>query len=402
MSEEQKNEIMEEKEVLNTTDDFDEEDDEEEEESEDEKHINVEYTTDDFREVLKEVGGIPVSAAAAKIETEKAQKTRSEYVRERLAANKDREKRRQEREIFLTGWGALETAMRNSKILSAMITGVETKRETGQVLMTMIIEGRYKAVIPFREFYRDYPIDENTIEPRGRNSRVNRERRFAKKQKGQTVPFVVTNMDLNRDDFTDHAIICSRKKALAILEKINYEPQRDGHTNIEEDEIYESTIISIGDHGLWVNLAGIDCHMELRDITFRYVYDLERIYTPGSKLRVKVEKITRDDDGNHYVQLNAKAAELESAKEKEYLLAIGTETDMVITAVNFKKTILFLGWLPYYEMPAIASYVPAEALEDRTLSGYTARVQVVRFGENGMVICICTGLEKTTNFERKL
>ena len=371
-----------------------------EEENEEEEHINIEYSTEDFREALKGLGGgIPVSAPAVEKAKETGKLSRTTYVRQRVAANKEREQRRQERETFLSGWAGLETAMKNNKILTAQITGVETKIEIEQVLLSVIIDKRYKASIPFRELYRDYPIDERTIEERGRNSRLNRERRFAKKFKGQTVPFCITHMELNKDDFTDHSIMCSRKKAIGILEQINYEPQRDGHTNIEEGGVYDATILTIGKQGMWVNLAGVDCHMELRNITHQYVYDLERIYKPGTPLKVLVEKITKKDSG-YVAELNAKAAELESAKERSYLLDIGTETDMIITAINTKKTILFLGWLPYYEMPAIASYVPPDAVEFRTTSGDTARVQVVEFGQNGMVICRCTGLEQTTNFDR--
>lgn len=374
------------------------------EDENEEEHINVETTVEDFRQELAAIGGIEISGTA-KVTEEK--KTRSAYVRERVAASQERERRRKEKEIFLTGWGGLRTAMQNSKILSAQITGVVMNTKIEQVFLNMIIDDRYKAIIPFGELYRDYPIDESTIDPnvkRGRDSRLNRERRFAKKFKGQTVPFCITHMELPDDNnFQDHSIICSRRKALAVLEKVNYVPQRDGHTNIEEGGVYDADIVTIGKQGLWVNLAGVDAHMDLRNITYQYVYDLEKVYLPGTKLKVLVEKISTDEDGNHKLYLNAKQAELASAKEREYLLDIGTETDMIVSAVNYSKNkniVLFLGWLPYYRMPALASYVPPEAVMERVDSGRTVRVSITRVAENGMIVCRCTGIEEISNFDK--
>ena len=53
-----------------------------------------------------------------------------------------------------------------------------------------------------------------------------------------------------------------------------------------------------------------------------------------------------------------------------------------------------IGWLPLYEMPAVATYISANALWKAIVPGTRVHVIVTRVTKSGIVRCVCIGVEE--------
>ncbi len=352
-------------------------------------------------------------------EPEGAAPTARELERSRRESNISRKEREAERiahtsenQKFYAGISGLQEAQRRKKImrgevaaveaLSAAGTGVEAQRKI--VMLSIMVEGRFKVMIPFEEFFRDNPIDMDTVDlksPEGLVSFNRRQRQLAEKMWGATVDFLVTNVIVKSPN--DYSIAGSRRQALEILEKRNYISADGGAPYISIGDTRPATILSVGQYNLFTNVGGVDVSIPLRDITYRYVTNLASEFRVGEALTVEIMNVKqRPRDGRVELEVNAKAAELREAKERQKsgIISEGTVTLGIITSIRQSRTkankIVIHAYLPYFNMPAVVRAMDPSALSIAPQAGDEMRLRVIGFAESGFVLTVCHGFHNAS------
>ena len=313
----------------------------------------------------------------------------------------DAEKRREKKE-FLSDWSAMQTAMHRNVYQEATVAGVEEIPGYDEVFLVFFLKDKYRCLMPFGEIYRsDYGIDIETSKdaPKtGRNSLISRKRQMARKFIDVKIPFCITNMELTDPDYPeDHIIFTSRRKANAILERINYEPRANGQALIQEGSVQVGTIVNLDTHGMLINVGGVDTLMPVWDITHRYVFNLYKEYRTGEQIKVVVRKIEKDPEIGYKISVSAREVELIEAKKNIHKLPKNkkAEANMTVTNtyMNSKNDILFNGWLENYNMPAVALFAPTMAINDPIKPGRVIRVRIQQQGRDGKIQCVVTRIE---------
>ena len=88
---------------------------------------------------------------------------------------------------------------------------------------------------------------------------------MSEKLYGVETPFLITNMELGEASFQgDYSIAASRRKALEIIEKVNFEPDpATGVARLEEGTFVNAPLISVGNFGLTACIGGIDTQLSV-------------------------------------------------------------------------------------------------------------------------------------------
>ena len=331
--------------------------------------------------------------------------SRRAVIRAKAENASEQKEKRKERAEFLSEWGSLQSAMHNGIYMEEIVAGVEEIPEYDEIFLSFFIKEKYRCLMPFSEIFReDMGIDMSTVDKtikKGKDSLINRKKQMARKFIGIKVPFVITNMELKNIEYPeDHLILASRRKALAIIEKINYEPKKKAPANIQEGNIEIGTIVNLAANGMLINVGGVDTLMPLHQITHRFVFNLyqEKQYQPGQNIRVIVTSIKHDPNVGYVITVNAKNIELLEAKKYSYKLPKNkkAECNMIVTNGFLSPTlecVMFNGWLERYNMPALAMFVPTGAMKDPIHPGRVVRVKIGKQRPDGKVECVVTRIE---------
>lgn len=338
-------------------------------------------------------------------------KSRAEVLRDARQREMERMIARQERERFLAGWSTLRTAMRRHSIVNGVVSSVEIRHVGGPdevtediVLLAVMLDGGYKVLVPFEEFYQENPVDMRTATNldtvEGQRELTRRKKALAEKLYELQIPLIIVDMEMNDRDENgayDYAIVGSRRKALDIIEMQNFGAGRGGNQVINEGDMVPATITSVSIHGVAVVVGGVDTRIPMRLLTFRYLLDARTAYHVGQELLVYVNKIETLPNGRHEIEVSAKQSELQSARMRQKLLPIGTSTLGVITSVRPAPArpdipagaLNITAYLKMYDMPAIVRGLPVAYLGRPPIAGDEVRLVVLGFTPAGFVVADC-------------
>ena len=336
--------------------------------------------------------------------------TRSEALRDARMREMERAIAREERERFLSGWSSLQTAMRRHSIVNGVVSGVEIREVVGGdgtsvdlVLLSIMVDGGYKVLVPFDEFYQYNPIDMQTVDlatSAGRRNYTRRRRALAEKLYELKIPMIITDMKMNDPDENgsyDYAIVGSRRRALDIQEMQAFGRTRNGGPMIKEGDMLQATITSVSVHTVAVVLGGVDVRIPMWHLTYRYLLDARTQYRVGQTLWVYVREIKELENGHHQMSLDARVMELQAAKAKQKLLPIGSSTLGVITAVRHvdpnaqhpEGSLNITAYLKMFDMPAVVRGLPPSYLGREPVSGDELRLIVRGYSRLGFVVADC-------------
>lgn len=338
-----------------------------------------------------------------------AGKSRAEVLSNARQREMERAIAREERERFLSGWSALQTAMRRRSIVNGVVSSVEVRQmddaehSVDLVLLAVMVDGGYKVLVPFEEFYQENPVDMQTVDlstEDGRREYTRRRRALAEKLYELKIPMLITDMQMNdRDEngMYDYAIVASRRRALDIQEALSFGGGRSGAALIKEGEMVQATITSVAVHAVAVVLGGVDVRIPMRLLTYRYLLDARTKYRVGDTLWVYVRQVKELPNGRHAMLLDARMAELHAARMKQKLLPIGTSTLGVITSVRHidptaerpEGALNITAYLKMYDMPAVVRGLPVSYLGREPISGDELRLVVRGFSRMGFVVAEC-------------
>ena len=345
-------------------------------------------------------------------EAQKLERERREDNINRMLRSQQRAERNEKNQKFYAGISALQEAMRRKLILHGTVASVEqlSVANTGAAaqrvttMLGVILDGRFKVLIPFAEFYRDNPIDMSKVDLKSGEGVENfnrRQRQLAERLYGCNIDFVVTHVEVT--DPNDYRIAGSRRQAMEILEMRNYVSANDGDPYIHVGDVRDADIISVGAHGLFCNVAGVDVSIPLRDVTFQYVTNLNDLYKSGDKIEVDIMDISRRADGRVELAVSAKAAELRDAKERQAggFIPAGTATVGIITSIRRSQRdpdkIVIHAYLPHFKMPAVVASMNPNTLAAAPQAGDYLRLVVTGFSDSGFVRANCRGFHNVIN-----
>lgn len=349
-------------------------------------------------------------------EAQKLERERREENIDRMLRSQQRAERNEKNQKFFAGISALQEAMRRKRILHGSVASVEQVSVAGTgaaaqrttTLMGVMLDERFKVYIPFEEFYRDNPIDMNKVDLNSEEGIADfgrRQRQMSERLYGCNIDFIITNVIAVSPN--DYSVSGSRRQAMEILEMRNYISANDGDPYIRIGDVREADIISVGSFGLFCNVAGVDVSIPLRDVTFQYVTNLNNLYKSGDKIEVDIMDISRRKDGHVELAVNAKAAELRSAKERQDsgVLRIGTTTIGQITSIRRSmrdpNRIVINAYLPYFKMPAVVSSMNPNTLAAAPQAGDMLRLVVTGFSDSGFVRTNCRGFHNVVNLTNR-
>lgn len=282
----------------------------------------------------------------------KGKPTRADVLREARQRRMARSESVRAYQEFLIGLSSLKVAARNHSIVNGLVSHIEQRNDVDSkipsVMIIALVEGRYQVSIPFDEFYQENPIDMATVNMEtkaGREEYVNRCATMAAKLYSLNVPMVITTIQV--DESTDaeagvpaYVIVASRKAALDIIEEANYGDRPDGDgPRIQEGDFVRAQITTVSRDGIAVVVGGVDTRVHLHALTFEYLVDARTKYKVGQEIMVQVEKIIKEKDGHHVVEVNCKNPELERAKQMRNALPIDSIVFGVVSSVTANKKV---------------------------------------------------------------
>lgn len=336
--------------------------------------------------------------------------TRFEVLNDARMREMERAMAREERERFLSGWSALETAMHRHSIVHGVVSGVEVRQiasSTGPavdlVLLAVMVDGGYKVLVPFDEFYQDNPVDMQTVNletSEGRREYTRRRRALAEKLYELRIPLIITDMKMKEQDengMYDYAVVGSRRRALTIQEMQTFGGNRRGAPLLHEGDMARATITAVSVYAVAVVLGGVDVRIPMRLLTYRYLLDARTRFHTGQELWVYVRQIKELENGHHTMVLDARMAELQAARMKQKLLPVGSSTLGVITSVRHvdptperpNGSLNITAYLKMYDMPAVVRGLPVSYLGREPISGDELRLVVRGFTRMGFVVANC-------------
>lgn len=345
--------------------------------------------------------------------------SRSQRLRAREELNREREALVRERNEFLIGWDALNTARARNTVLRAPVVAVEIKsigprgdnnQSRREVFLVSSINGRYKILIPFHEIYQDNPID--MTDPA---NMVTRQRQMATKLLNSNIEFCITGLFPGTEsDFSDYLCSGSRRQALDIISQRNYRvPKGGSEANLKVGSRTEATVVSVGAHALRVNVGGVDTQIPLWNLTFKYVNDLRDMYVAGDKIDVEIREINNRADGKYDVIVSARSLEIENASKRLHFLGgRGTQVMATVTRVRYSRDndnnttsfdeyrqgeevsggnggrlVMYAHIASPLDLPARVYGMDESGLFRRLMPGDLIRVSVIGVADDGIVNC---------------
>lgn len=349
-------------------------------------------------------------APASKIEVAgDAAETRAEVMRDARKRRKEREEANAERSAFLLGWDAMNTAMKRKSIIKGVVSHVEEHKnpDNGEstFMLAVILEGRYKGLVPFAEIYQENPIDMRTVDvstAKGKADLLKRIRAMCEKLLLLTIPLIITDMSIDTNAQFDgdypYVILASRRMALGILENQNYNEDRPGGAQIHEGDTVMAQITSVGIYGIAVVVGGVDTRIPMYNLTYTPLMDARTAYNVGEEIPVHVNRIQKGDDGHYSVSVDAKRPELEKAKKRHKLLPVGSVVMGIITSVRPVKrpgrpagSLNIIAYIRSHDCPAIVRDMPANMLGREPKFGDELLLSVKGYTPGGFVITDCRG-----------
>lgn len=324
---------------------------------------------DNSEENVKEPNAEPEPADSVEEAVDENEKTPENVSRGKVIADKrKREKERAEanaeREKTLSSWEQLKNARHERRILNGTIIGVETLN--GKINVAILLFGGFRIIVPFEEMYTNGAIDMSTVH--SKDQRVRRELQMLQKLLGAEIPFIITEMTGSPAANSEYAIVASRRLAIKNIAARNFNIHKStGTSRIQAHDIVESTVISVGPHAVFVNIAGIDKSISVFRLTYKYVTDCRDLYHPGDTINVYINNVKHNNDGEVVdIDVSAKIAERPAIAERMKKITEGMRCMGIITSVrqsfaNPNKTVTML-YLEAFDVPATALYTQIDSV----------------------------------------
>lgn len=186
-------------------------------------------------------------------------------------------------------WNYLSGAMHTHKILTGVVSGIETL-ENGNIICAVDYEG-VRILVPGREMFMDtWPEDSMpSIQYQIRLHRC----------LGATIDFMLSGID-----FTNRAAVGSRREALKQRQARFYATNR-----VRVGSRVACRVIGVGNNRITVEAVGVDSIIPASNLSWEWFSDVSDLFSAGDLIVAKVMEISKDEEAGVYsVELSVKAA----------------------------------------------------------------------------------------------
>lgn len=285
----------------------------------------------------------------------------------------------------------LNSAIMTEKVINVRVRAVvEEVREGKTVVCANALtsfgsEKKYEINIPFDDMYTSQIINPETVNldsKSGEKKFLLRQKQIMTKLIGVEIAVIVYGFTVVPDTNEIKYLWASRKKALAKIRKDNF----IDNVAVEKGEFYNGTIISVGPHAIAITFKGVDMPIQQFRLTEKYISDLNKEYRAGDVIRFKLNDFTVGEDDSVQLTIDAIAAELEKAKDKQHTISKDTVCKITITKVyTANDRYIIYGWLPDWELPVICAPVSMDSLYLKPKAGDDAIVIVTGYQRAGRI-----------------
>ena len=194
-------------------------------------------------------------------------------------------------------WNEISNANRSKRILTAIVTGLESSPHTGPVVIADY-KGQ-RIVIPVSEMMIDLSDDKkyNYGDIDDRLSRI------CNMMLGAEIDIVIKGIDKKMS-----SVVASRKDAMLKKRKRFYmTPLSDGFPQVREGRVVEGRIIAVTPMVARIELFGVEVSMSASELSWDWVSDVSEKFFVGDRINVLVEKIEGDNLDDIKITPNVKS-----------------------------------------------------------------------------------------------
>lgn len=186
-------------------------------------------------------------------------------------------------------WNYLSGALHTHKILTGVVSGIETL-ENGNIVCAVDFEG-LRILVPGNEMFMDsWP--EGSPPPIRFQIRLNR-------MLGATIDIMLAGVD-----FVNRAAVGSRRSALKQRQARYYATSR-----VKVGSRVACRVIGVGNNRITVEAIGVDAEIPASSLSWQWFSDVSDLYAAGDLVVAKVMEIGQDEEtGAYSVALSVKAA----------------------------------------------------------------------------------------------
>ena len=272
--------------------------------------------------------------------------------------------------------GSFTIAANRGTIANSVVSAVDFLPEIG--VCWVCYEGPVSIYIPYEEAF-----DEPPTELMNKDTRDIRRRKeqFLQKSIGAPVSFIIT-----KTAESDGAMvaIASRQKANAMIRRIHYgaEAQRP----LKAGDTVRATVMGVGNSVMCLSVAGKDIIVSNRNLTHRYVDNLQTMWSAGQSIRVTIRDIEHGEKRGEVkkVSVTCRDIELEEAQAKIRRARKDMKCFATVVSISSEPFRINL-WLNGLDIPAYAATRVFDREQIRP--GCKVMVRILGTTERGYVHC---------------
>lgn len=291
-------------------------------------------------------------------------RSRAEVIRDSQKRAQEREAQRNAHVRAMTAWSELlnvkklGNSIRPNNMLHGIVQAVE--EVDGIVVAVLDING-LRTTIPYMNFYTYDAIDYSTVTSKSNMRR--RQTQLLTRVIGLDTPIMIDEMIEGKKGIEDAIVLANRKSALELLNEYAFK----GAYALKEGDTVDASITAVGPFSLRVLIGGTEVELPKFRATNRYIEYMSEMFKLNQKIKVVIQTIGEDENGQLAVRVDASNVERERMTVNLDKIRVNGRYIGRVTHIRAKREsneIIYHLYLQMQDVVAIAVGVPLQ---------YTAR-----------------------------
>lgn len=228
-------------------------------------------------------------------------------------------------------WHEIHNAYRTRRILTGTISGIE-QMENGKTIVAVEYKG-FRVLIPLKEMLI---LLEETTTRRQYADMILRQVKLLGNMLGAEIDFLVRGIDSNT-----RAVVASRRDAMLLKrQKFYFDINADGNRHIYEGRIVQARVVAVGEKAIRVEVFGIECSINARDLTWHWMGDAHEYYSVGDKVLVRVQSVKGDSPAD--LRITADIRSITQNTIQENLKKCRVQSKYVGKVTDVRKGVVYI------------------------------------------------------------
>lgn len=253
------------------------------------------------------------------------------YLIEKQAREKEQQENNLQLQARKLAVNSLLIAKRDHAIMEGKVVSVKCLNDT---MFCVVFYEDIEILIPFIEYSAMIPKD-LTGEPT--KEKLTRQRLMMQKIVGATIPYCIRKITIQSPNIeVPPIVIASRRSALrSIRHYWFFDNGEDGKPRTSVGDLVTADITSVGVDSLFVTVHGVEQSIHVRQLTHRFVRNLQTEYAPGDTVALKITQLNIDPEKKQVeISMNGLAPEKRIFEKRKYLLTPNSVWDGTIRKIE--------------------------------------------------------------------